>query len=203
MPPKKRSKGRARPRPLPIMVRKSKAVFPLLAQWGLYQKRMLGDGLLYSARLLENAINVSYAGNCLFASLADQLYNAPKRHSEIRQKIVDHMRENRIDFEAWCVTEDMQSRRPLRERSAATSRRRIPTPDDQFENYLSQMATDGTFGGHSELLAFCQAWDRDVIIHRPQGQAQLLQQIENTRRGKKAARKFVHVCFGVSLTSEM
>lgn len=147
-------------------------------------------------------VDVYCAGNCLFASLADQLYNAPKRHPEIRRKIVQHMRENRVDFEAWCVTEDMQSRRPLRERSAAASRRRVLTPDDQFENYLSQMATDGTFGGHSELLAFCQAWDCDVIIHRPQGQAQLLQEIENTRRGKKAPRRFVHVCFGVSVYSD-
>ena len=59
------------------------------------------------------------------------------------------------------------------------------------------MATDATFGGHAELLAFCQAWDKDIIIHRPEGQAQLLQQIDNTLPSKELERKYVHVSFGV------
>ena len=54
MPPKK-SKGRPKGKPLPLVIRQNRTIFPLLREWGLYQKKMLGDGecSIVAASMLE------------------------------------------------------------------------------------------------------------------------------------------------------
>ena len=102
-------------------------------------------------------------GNCLFASLSDQLYGTPEKHPKIRASIIDHMRTFRPLFEHYVHIDDVQQRRTLR--SATSSRQE---PEDAFEEYLSRMARSGTYGGEPELVAFCQVFNQDVTVHLPQ-----------------------------------
>ncbi|EXJ74739.1 uncharacterized protein A1O5_01434 [Cladophialophora psammophila CBS 110553] len=130
---------------LPSMVRKPKAVWPGLVKMGMYQKQIAGDG------------------NCLFASLSDQLYGTPAKHPEIRASIIDHMRTYRPLFEQYVHKDDVQQRRTLRSATVASRQE----PEDAFEEYLSLMSRSGTYGGEPELVAFCQVFDQDVTVHLP------------------------------------
>ncbi|KAK5185867.1 hypothetical protein LTR44_001916 [Exophiala sp. CCFEE 6388] len=130
---------------LPSMVRKPKVVWPGLVKMGMYQKQIAGDG------------------NCLFASLSDQLYGTPAKHPEIRASIIDHMRTYRPLFEHYVHKDDVQQRRTLRSATMAIRQE----PEDAFEEYLSLMSRSGTYGGEPELVAFCQVFDQDVTVHLP------------------------------------
>ncbi|KAK5060022.1 hypothetical protein LTR84_009906 [Exophiala bonariae] len=127
------------------MVRKPKAVWPGLERRGMYHKQIAGDG------------------NCLFASLSDQLYGDPTRHPEIRARVIDHMRNLRPLFEDYVNKNDVQQRRKLRSATAASRQE----PEDAFEHYLTLMSQNGTYGGEPELVAFCQVFDQDVTVHLP------------------------------------
>ncbi|KAK4946754.1 hypothetical protein LTR10_014256 [Elasticomyces elasticus] len=127
------------------MVRKPKVVWPGLVKMGMYQKQIAGDG------------------NCLFASLSDQLYGTPAKHPEIRASIIDHMRTYRPLFEHYVHKDDVQQRRTLRSATMAIRQE----PEDAFEEYLSLMSRSGTYGGEPELVAFCQVFDQDVTVHLP------------------------------------
>ena len=66
-------------------------------------------------------------GNCLFRSLADQLYNNPARFNEIRQGVVDFIELNKEDFEPFIV-------------------------DESFDAFCKNMREDGTWGGKGNLF---------------------------------------------------
>lgn len=137
-------------------------------------------------------------GNCLFRALSDQMYNTTDRHDEIRQKVVEHLRSNRQDFEAFVPfnTEEPWVRSQPSTRSSRL--RREIDADDWFEAYLKDMARPKTWGGEIEIRAFCEAFDRDVLIHRPTNAGQPFDQMINMKRGDGQPRQFVHVSYGVS-----
>ncbi|KIW86042.1 hypothetical protein Z517_01436 [Fonsecaea pedrosoi CBS 271.37] len=161
---------------LPSMVRKPKAVWPGLAKMGMYQKQIAGDG------------------NCLFASLSDQLYGTPAKHPEIRASIIDHMRTYRPLFEQYVHKDDVQQRRTLRSATLASRQE----PEDAFEEYLSLMSRSGTYGGEPELVAFCQVFDQDVTVHLPRIQNFDRDSIlyTNEHRGDPASVPPLHICYG-------
>ncbi|OAL33316.1 hypothetical protein AYO20_07478 [Fonsecaea nubica] len=161
---------------LPSMVRKPKAVWPGLAKMGMYQKQIAGDG------------------NCLFASLSDQLYGTPAKHPEIRASIIDHMRTYRPLFEQYVHKDDVQQRRTLRSATLASRQE----PEDAFEEYLSLMSRSGTYGGEPELVAFCQVFDQDVTVHLPRIQNFDRDSIlyTNEHRGEPASVTPLHICYG-------
>ena len=178
---------------LPIMVRgKPRIVWPMLPKLGLYQKKISGDGKLES-RLRVTALSYTFAGNCLFASLSDQVYGTPAKHPEIRQIVVEYMRTNRIDFEGYVTADSVETRRPTRDRTTKARRNAV---GDQFETYLNLMAASGSYGGQPELVAFCRACDRDVIIHRPMDQPQQFEKIENDRRAPGQLAKVINITYG-------
>ncbi|KEF55337.1 uncharacterized protein A1O9_08087 [Exophiala aquamarina CBS 119918] len=162
---------------LPSMVRKPKAVWPGLERRGMYQKQIAGDG------------------NCLFASLSDQLYGTPIRHPEIRTKIVDHMRELRPLFVDYVHKNDVQQRRTTRSAAAASRQE----PGDTFEEYLTLMSRGGTYGGEPELVAFCQVYDQDVTVHLPRIQDFDRDSLfyTNEHRGSlPTSAPPLHICYG-------
>ncbi|KIW33737.1 uncharacterized protein PV07_00563 [Cladophialophora immunda] len=161
---------------LPSMVRKPRAVWPGLAKMGMYQKQIAGDG------------------NCLFASLSDQLYGTPAKHPEIRASIIDHMRTYRPLFEHYVHKDDVQQRRTLRSATLATRQE----PEDAFEEYLSLMSRSGTYGGEPELVAFCQVFDQDVTVHLPRIKNFDRDSIlyTNEHRGDPATVPPLHICYG-------
>jgi hypothetical protein len=133
-------------------------------------------------------------GNCLFASLADQLYGSPSKHAEIRGRVVDHMRSFRPLFEHYVHPDDVQQRRTLR--SAATASRR--GSEDAFEAYLTRMSNGGTYGGEPELVAFCQVYDQDVTVHLPRIRnfdKDSLSYTNTFREGSPTSAP-LHICYG-------
>lgn len=160
---------------LPIMVRKPKAVWPGLIKDGLYQYSVAGDG------------------NCLFASLSDQLYSDPTRHPEVRSTIIEHMRNFRPLFEGYVHKDDVQQRRATR--SAATS---LSQEEDAFEEYLTLMSRSGTYGGEPELVAFCQVFDQDVTVHLPKIRNFDQESIfyTNEYRDNKIPHQSLHIAYG-------
>ena len=99
------------------------------------------------------------SGNCLYASLSDQLFGTPTKHIEVRTTIVDYMRSKRDQFEHHVHLDDVTQRRVLRAPKAIV--------DDAFEGYLAVMSKSGSYGGEPEVVAFCQAYDQDVMVHLP------------------------------------
>ena len=134
------------------------------------------------------------AGNCLFASLSDQLYGTPEKHPEIRASIIEHMRTFRPLFEHYVHVDDVQQRRATR--SVTTSFRQ--EPEDAFEEYLSRMSRNGTYGGEPELVAFCQVFDQDVTVHLPRIRNFNRDSMEytNEHREGSATTTPLHVCYG-------
>lgn len=106
---------------------------------------------------------ITCSGNCLFASLSDQLYGTPAKHPEIRLTVLEHMRAFRPEFEHYVHRDDLQQRRALRSASAIARKE----PEDAFTEYLIFMSRPGSYGGECELVAFCQAYDQDVTVHLP------------------------------------
>ncbi|RMZ85573.1 hypothetical protein DV737_g603, partial [Chaetothyriales sp. CBS 132003] len=158
------------------MVRRPKVVWPGLLKHNLKQKHIPGDG------------------NCLFASLSDQLYDTPDKHAEIRARIIEHMRNFRPLFEHYVQTEDVQTRRALRSTTAALRQE----SDDPYADYLTLMSRLGTYGGEPELVAFCQAYDQDVRVHLPRFQSYGRENLDYTNeyRNHQAPPPILHVCYG-------
>ncbi|RMZ77657.1 hypothetical protein DV738_g4229, partial [Chaetothyriales sp. CBS 135597] len=158
------------------MVRRPKAVWPGLLKHNLKQKHIPGDG------------------NCLFASLSDQLYATPDKHPEIRARVIDHMRNFRPLFEHYVQTEDVQTRRALRSTTAAFRQE----SDDPYADYLTLMSRLGTYGGEPELVAFCQAYDQDVRVHLPRFQSYARENLDYTNeyRTHQTPPPILHVCYG-------
>ena len=103
------------------------------------------------------------------------------------------MRENRLDFEFYATTDDLETRRPTRNRIRAAKKQNV---NDPFEEYLARMSTSGTYGGQPELVAFCRAFDRDVIIHRPEGQYEPESRTTNDRRPPGDPVITLHISYG-------
>ncbi|EXJ94523.1 hypothetical protein A1O1_02919 [Capronia coronata CBS 617.96] len=166
----------ASPTQLPSMVRKPRAVWPGLVKMGMYQKQIAGDG------------------NCLFASLSDQLYGTPARHSEIRANIIEHMRTFRPLFEHYVHKDDVQQRRILRSAKSAVHEDK----GDAFEEYLTLMACNGTYGGEPELVAFCQVYDQDVTVHLPRIKNFNRDSISYTNEHRESSVSLppLHICYG-------
>lgn len=80
-----------------------------LSVYGLQEKRMKGDG------------------NCQFTSLSDQLYNSPSHHLEVRQMVVNHLKEHPEFYISYI-------------------------PGD-YEEYLEEMEKEGEWGDHVTLQA--------------------------------------------------
>ncbi|KAH8678781.1 hypothetical protein BGZ60DRAFT_428603 [Tricladium varicosporioides] len=128
--------------------------FPLLTLYGLKASPIRGDG------------------NCLFNALSDQIYGNQSRHKEIREKVIEHLRENAAWYKQFINVEPGggQRRNPKRKNVGASSSsfsHKGPTPEEidaAFEGHLARMARGGTYGDNMEIRAFSKAYDTDVRI---------------------------------------
>lgn len=143
----------------------------------------------------------SLAGNCLFRALSDQLYNSTKKHEEVRHRVVQYLRSNKNHFEPFVmanVEENLIRSQP----TTRSSRSRTTSVDqDPFEIYLENMAKASTWGGDIEITAFCEVFDKDVLIHRPTHVEHPFNIISNSKRAAGQPRDFLHISFGVSLAA--
>lgn len=102
--------------------------FPLLKSIGLYATTIQGDG------------------NCLFRSLADQLYGKDdlKLAMVIRQSVVEYMKKHSGYFEIFYSSEW----------------------DESWEAYIDRMSRSSVYGGNLELAAFASAYQLDVVVYQ-------------------------------------
>lgn len=80
-------------------------------------------------------------GNCLFRSVAHQVYCDENRHLELRKLCVAHMRKHRQRFEIYCAT--------------------------NFDKYCLDMLLSGTWGDDLEIRALEEIFDRPFFIYSP------------------------------------
>ena len=81
-------------------------------------------------------------GNCLFGSLADQLFGDMSRHPDVRETVVAHMRRERGRFEGFMS-------------------------DQTFDEYVEKMEKERAWGGNQELAAAAQVYRRNIVVYLP------------------------------------
>ncbi len=84
-------------------------------------------------------------GNCLFGSLADQLFGDMRRHRIVRKTVVAHMRRERSSFEGF-------------------------TSGQTFDKYVEKMEKEREWGGNQELAAAAQVFRRNIVVFLPNAQ---------------------------------
>ena len=104
------------------------------------------------------------------------------------------MRTFRPLFENYVHKDDVQQRRTLRSATLAYRQE----PEDAFEEYLRRMSISGAYGGEPELVAFTQAYNRDVIVHQPRIGSVDRDSISytNEHRESSTVEPPLHICYG-------
>ncbi|GAB1524372.1 OTU-like cysteine protease [Rhizoctonia solani] len=82
-------------------------------------------------------------GNCLFRALSDQIYGTPNEHLTLRKEICAFMAAHKERFEAFV------------------------DDDRSWDQHISTMRNNGTYGGHLELTAFAQLKVVNVKVVQP------------------------------------
>lgn len=82
-------------------------------------------------------------GNCLFRALSDQIYGTPNEHLVLRKDICTFMAAHKERFEAFV------------------------DDDRSWDQHISAMRNNGTYGGHLELTAFAQLKAVNVKVVQP------------------------------------
>ncbi|KAL8918856.1 MAG: hypothetical protein Q9208_007113 [Pyrenodesmia sp. 3 TL-2023] len=134
-----------------------KSEFPLLKAAGLYVVPTEGNG------------------NCLFHALSDQLYGDQSKHKEIREAVIQSMRDNGDEYKYFLVVHPGGgSRRNPKRKNAGTfstkfnAEQQVSASDVNavFEGHLARMAKGGSYGDNMELVAFAKAFRVDVTIYK-------------------------------------
>eukprot|EP01132_Coremiostelium_polycephalum_P002711 gene2711-3364_t len=78
-------------------------------------------------------------GNCLFRSIADQIYGDQEMHNLIREKCMDYMEAERDHFSQF-VTED-------------------------FNEYIKRKRSDKVYGNNTEMQAMAELFNRPIEVY--------------------------------------
>jgi hypothetical protein len=81
---------------------------------------------------------VSGDGNCLFRSVAKQIYGSEERHAELRKLAADHMRSHIRRYETFFA--------------------------EDFLGYLEQLRKDKTWAGELEIRALEEVLDQRIVV---------------------------------------
>ena len=81
-------------------------------------------------------------GNCLFRAVALQTLGDVSMHAVVRKKCCKHLSMHRKHFKNFVGD------------------------DKSFESYLTRMSKDCVWGGHMEIIAMEEIWDRQIMIYR-------------------------------------
>ena len=81
-------------------------------------------------------------GNCLFRAVALQTLGDVSMHAVVRKKCCQHLSMHRKHFKNFVGD------------------------DKSFESYLTRMSKDCVWGGHMEIIAMEEIWDRQIMIYR-------------------------------------
>jgi OTU domain-containing protein 5 len=84
-------------------------------------------------------------GNCLFRSIADQIYGDEEMHSVVRAMCMDYMVKERDHFSQF-ITED-------------------------FDAYITRKREDKCYGNNVEMQAFTEVFGRPIEVYSGRGDA--------------------------------
>eukprot|EP00435_Cladocopium_sp_Y103_P022916 s2919_g5.t1 len=115
---------------------------------GLAVLKMDADGILGTRKLWATPALRNRVGNCLFRSVADQLCGDANEHQSYRDKCCEHMLDHAEEFSLFYVADDFES------------------SCDSFESYVYKMRRPGTWGSQLELMALCQSYGVNAIVHQ-------------------------------------
>ena len=115
-----------------------------------------------------------HIGNCLFNALSDQLYGDQSKHQEIRDAVIDYMREQADYYKQFIEVHPGGGARRNPKRKNAGS---FSTPfnaagptaaeiERVFQGHLQQMAQGGTYGDNMEISAFSSKFGVAVKIYQ-------------------------------------
>ena len=91
-------------------------------------------------------------GNCLFRSISHQLHNDfGENHDAVRNEICNYLEENKEDFKIFLLLDDEE--------------------EDvmEFEDYVSEMREDATWGGDVEIVCAARYYKRQITIFSATG----------------------------------
>jgi hypothetical protein len=135
----------------------------------------------FTAVLAANGLRVKTMegdGNCLFRSIADQLYGDASRHVEVRAAVVEYMR-TRKDYFKLFLDED----------------------EEDVDEYLDQMSRSGEWGGNHELYAASETFSLAIYVYQNlrSNSRYLVQPALPETGGKKKGKKAVSLrAIGIS-----
>ena len=107
-------------------------------------------------------------GNCLFRSIADQVYNDANKHFELRELTISYMKQHEEYFKLFI--ED----------------------DEPFDDYVRKMNIDGEWGGNQEIYAMSQALKMDIVVHQVDGPNLIIKYDNIDNKSKSHA---IHISF--------
>lgn len=84
-------------------------------------------------------------GNCLFRSIADQIYGDSNKHSDLRQRVIKYMKENEEYIKLFI------------------------DDDSTFDDYVELMSSDGEWGDNVELFCLSQVCHINIVVHQVEG----------------------------------
>ena len=138
-------------------------------------------------------------GNCLFRSIADQVYGDDSKESRddgpayqcVRQCAVRYMQSQRGHFEPFisglrigaspnqAATDDNSNES---KRSDESTIRGV-----SFDAYIREMSCDGTWGDDPEITAMCELYDRpaEIYVYDSRQGAKLLKTFHESRRSSR------------------
>lgn len=82
-------------------------------------------------------------GNCQFRAISDQLYGTQKYHSRVRTAVCQHIIQHKQEYSPFFDHEDYEN----------------------FDDYLSDMFLDGTWGDNITLLAASAVFDIVIDVY--------------------------------------
>lgn len=107
---------------------------------------------------------VSGDGNCMFRSVAHQVYGSDEHHDVVRQAAASYMLIERAYFAGWIA--------------------------DDYDAYIANLRKDGTWGDDPELQALSEVYDRPVEIWVADAKAgaRVLKTMHGVRTGRTPMR---------------
>ena len=90
-------------------------------------------------------------GNCMFRSIADQIYgdssDTKEQHMSVRQTIMKYIQDHSDHFHLFFDEDNLDG-------------------DTTFDNYIQRLSTSGEWGDNLELYAACEAFRVRIIVHQ-------------------------------------
>ena len=113
----------------------------------LPDRYLLPDELQFEKFLFERKgfrINpIKRDGNCLFASIADQVYGVPDLHETVRSWCVSHMKANQEVFSQWIDHDRLD-----------------------FNQYINVLKLNTSWGGTTEIKALSEVFACSIEVYR-------------------------------------